>query len=64
MAAKWTVRKRDGVWQAFDWEGKVRFASESWQRVVTFALLGYYEETEAQRIRRVIESWPRWPRLW
>ena len=53
MAAKWVVHKRDGVWQAADSVGKIRFAHQSWRSVLDFALLGYYEETEAQKFVRI-----------
>lgn len=37
---RWSVRKRDGVWQAFDDDGDVRFASSDWFQALTFALIG------------------------
>ena len=37
---RWRVQKLDGVWQAFDEDGNLRYASTDWQTVVCFALLG------------------------
>lgn len=48
VAAKWTVRKRDGVWLATDADGHLRYASTTWVSAVDFALLGYFDQTEAQ----------------
>ncbi|MEN6546783.1 MAG: hypothetical protein ABFE07_12165 [Armatimonadia bacterium] len=64
MAAKWSVRKREGVWQAMDSVGKLRYAALDWGAVVSFALMGYFEETEAQRVTRIIRDWPRRGPLW
>ena len=40
MSRKWSVKKRDGAWQAFDEDGDVRYASTDWLKVTTFALIG------------------------
>jgi hypothetical protein len=37
---RWLVRKLDGVWQAFDPEGNLRYAAEDWRTVYAFARLG------------------------
>lgn len=36
---RWSVRKRDGVWQVFDHRGKLRYAAADWGMAVSFALL-------------------------
>lgn len=37
---KWQVRKLDGVWQAFDADGNLRYAADDWRVVMAFARLG------------------------
>ena len=40
MKRKWLVRKLDGVWQAFDENGDLRYAADDWFTVYAFARLG------------------------
>jgi hypothetical protein len=37
---KWQVCKHDGVWQAFDQDGNLRYAAADWYPVYAFARLG------------------------
>jgi hypothetical protein len=37
---KWSVRKLDGAWQAFDPDGNLRYAGSDWWTVYAFARLG------------------------
>ncbi len=37
---RWTVRKLDGAWQAFDPDGNLRYAADDWRVVYGFAILG------------------------
>lgn len=37
---KWRVEKRDGVWQAYDPDGHLRYAADDWRVVYFFARLG------------------------
>lgn len=55
MTAQWSVRKRDGVWHAFDYDGDSRYASADWWQAVTFACLSA-DETPATDNQATIEA--------
>ena len=40
MSGKWSVKKRDGAWQAFDEDGNVRSASSDYLKALAFGLIG------------------------
>ena len=41
---RWTVRKRDGAWQAWDTQNFLRYASTDWNLTLSFALMGVFDK--------------------
>ena len=64
MSGNWSVRKRDGVWQAFDREGDARYASSDWWSVLTFACLGAAEPEPDTYRQRAPEFYQALRRMW
>lgn len=53
--SKWTVRKRDGAWQAYDPFGKPLYASTSWDSAVMYAMIGT-ERTIPEDYEKIMKS--------
>lgn len=50
MKSKWLVRKLDGVWQVFDPDGNLRYASNDWHVAYSFARLGIPPRPKPKKI--------------
>ncbi len=44
---RWSVRKQDGAWQAWDTTGFLRYASTSWANTLAFASMGVHDRRRA-----------------